>query len=488
VRTLEPGSQRVLAAGAAGVATAAGAAAGMSPQALLLAVVGFLALAMAVAWFRLTVRGDAGSVVVLLAVFVLNRPVAALLGEEHPATASLGLCDDLLLALGVVVLAISRRPSTVQVPRIFWWGFLAYGICGVASAVVQGAELSVIAEGTWLALKLPIAIWYATRLTWSCRAYRWLWFTVGGLLAVTAVVSLVEAFLPELVHTYFGFQGIENRFGLTALKGVFEHPAQASTYLLFVVCLLLGTGSLRGTRALMLGCASVLALLTLRLKAFVDLAGVGALALATTRGRAVRLVSPFIVLALAAVMFAVGEGTIRGRYETVLGPEASSPRSSLYATSGEIVADEMPLGVGFGRFGSETSTEPYSEIYFEYALSDVYGFRPDNPVYATDASWATAFGEAGLLGGVAVFAGLGALWLTLWRRSRFGAEYRIRSSLLFLTVILLDSLASPRLFDGLAAIGLGVLLSLQAFPAAAPTRKPHQANGIVEAPAMVRGQ
>jgi hypothetical protein len=482
--TRRPGKQRVVAAAACGVATAAGAMAGLSPHTLLLAVVVCLVLSTAVAWFWLTVRGDAGSVVVLVAVFVLNRPVAALLGEDHPATASLGLCDDLLLAVGVVVLAVSRRPPMVQLPRVFWWGFLAYGLCGAASGVVSGAELAVVVEGTWLALKLPIAVWYATRLTWSPGSYRWLWLTVGGLLTVTVLVSLVEIFLPDLVHAYFGYQGIESRVGLSALKGVFEHPAQASTYLLFMVCLLLGTGAVRGTRALMLWCASVLALLTLRLKAFVDLAALGGLSLATTRGRAVRLVSPFVVLALAGVVFAAGEGMIRGRYESVLGPEASSPRSSLYSTSGEIVTDKMPLGVGFGRFGSETSTEPYSEIYFEYALNDVYGFRPDNPVYATDASWATVFGEAGLLGGLAVFVALGALWVTLWRHARNGTEYRIRSSLLFLTVILLDSLASPRLFDGLAAIGLGVLLSLQAFPVLPPTRQPRHEHGVVEAPAL----
>jgi hypothetical protein len=60
--------------------------------------------------------------------------------------------------------------------------------------------------------------------------------------------------------------------------------------------------------------------------------------------------------------------------------------------------DYFPLGAGFSKFGSWYAAVNYSEYYYMYGCSEVYGLQPGNTFFATDTFWPMIWGECGFLG------------------------------------------------------------------------------------------
>ena len=75
-----------------------------------------------------------------------------------------------------------------------------------------------------------------------------------------------------------------------------------------------------------------------------------------------------------------------------------SARQSLTDNSYKIVKDFFPLGVGFGKYGSWYARKYYSEYYYRYNMSFIYGLNPEDPFFATDVFWGSILGETGFLG------------------------------------------------------------------------------------------
>ena len=60
--------------------------------------------------------------------------------------------------------------------------------------------------------------------------------------------------------------------------------------------------------------------------------------------------------------------------------------------------DYFPIGVGFGKYGSWNARKYYSEYYYKYNMTNVYGLTPDNAFFATDVFWGSIIGETGFIG------------------------------------------------------------------------------------------
>ncbi len=74
-------------------------------------------------------------------------------------------------------------------------------------------------------------------------------------------------------------------------------------------------------------------------------------------------------------------------------------RVVLYVKSSEIARDFFPLGTGQGTLGSIPVNIIYSNVYYDYELSDIWGLTEDNEVnFKMDTHWANALGEMGVLG------------------------------------------------------------------------------------------
>lgn len=79
-----------------------------------------------------------------------------------------------------------------------------------------------------------------------------------------------------------------------------------------------------------------------------------------------------------------------------LNPNASRARA--LNASIEIANDYAPIGSGFATFGTIMSGQYYSKAYYEYGLSERWGFMPEHYGYISDGGWATMIGQFGYLG------------------------------------------------------------------------------------------
>jgi hypothetical protein len=415
-------------------------------------------------------RGRPSGVIAILVVTALNRPLANLLGDPRLAE-FLQQFDDICLALAIVCALISGRSGWRRMPIAIWVGFGIFALSGLAGDIVEGVTPAVWLDGLWLALKLPLTILALAGISWTESSIQTCRNLLSGFIFACAVISMVEFMSPDVVRQYFSSSGTLDRFGLISLKGFFEHPAQAATFYLFALCFMVGADA--GTRKkLTQVVAVVLTIMSLRVKAIIDVLVILFLRVATSRHLLVRATIPAILLAAILGSLLGGSDVVESRITGGANTSSSglSPRQSLYSTSFQIARDHLPFGVGFGRFGSQTSADEYSPVYVEYGLADNYGFTRTAPIYVKDAGWATVLGESGAMGFVAFAYALVHLWLHLWSRVRqnLSAVIQVRQqsytlgAWLFMTVFLIDSLASPRIFDGLAAVALAILLGMAA--------------------------
>lgn len=445
-----------------GVAGGAGIALSACPT-IVATVLAMIVVLLFMGWLVHALARRSGMAAVLIAAtFLLNRPVGNVTGIESVSRA-LSVADDAVLLLGLLMLLHAPPVGDRVVPRMFWIGFAIFAVLGVGGGLLDDAPLRSVVAGSWLALKLPIATWIMLRLRWTRRDVRALQMMLATVLVVTVAVSMVELLRPDAVRSVFGYTpGQTDRLSLTSLKGIFAHPVQSATFMLFTASVFVG--ATRGRTQVVGLVALAMAVLSLRVKALVDVVAIIGMRLVMSARASTRYLSPLLLVCLLGAVATAGYDLIRLRIGAILG-DGDFARSRLLEASWAIARDHFPVGTGFGTFGSEASLHPYSDVYVQYGLSDSYGFRPEAPLFATDASWATVMGEAGALGAVLVVVALGALWVSLFRRARDGKGQGFRlAALVFVSVVLIDSLASPRLFDGFAAVGLGALISLAAQP------------------------
>lgn len=78
-------------------------------------------------------------------------------------------------------------------------------------------------------------------------------------------------------------------------------------------------------------------------------------------------------------------------------------RGVLLKTAIQIAKDNSPLGSGLGTFGSEASRINYSQLYYQYNISGVWGLSEIDPLFITDSYWAMILGEYGFVGAIIMF-------------------------------------------------------------------------------------
>lgn len=432
----------------------------ISLESLVLVAAGLIALVLVVAFVALAARRSAIPGIVVLGLALLDNPLAALAGGGTAAQV-VGYLDDASLALLFAMVGF-RAPVAKAVPRLAWVGLGAFAATGIAGALVSGVSTEALPLGAWLALKLPLTIHVMTRLIWTSRSVRVLIGFVLSVFAINLAASMIELVQPQVIRSIFGAtRGETARLGIASLQGVFAHPVQAATFLLFVMVVFLGAPVARKMRWVGYVAAG-LGVLGLRAKTIVDVFVVLALRIMFQRGVVTRALTPILIVVMGAAILTVSADLLFSRVAAVLESDTSA-RALLLDTANEISRHYFPLGGGFGTFGSEASRAIYSPLWREYGLSSLWGFQPGAAQFATDASWATVLGESGVLGAIGFALAMVAIWTSQFRTARLRGERSWSlAALMFTSVVILDSLASPRLFDGFSAAGLGVLLALAA--------------------------
>jgi hypothetical protein len=121
----------------------------------------------------------------------------------------------------------------------------------------------------------------------------------------------------------------------------------------------------------------------------------------------------------------------------------------LYLVSAQIAWDYFPFGAGLGRFAGHISMKYYSDIYYQYSISHIWGLTGEegDASFGMDTYWPYVLGELGVLGFILFLILLGSI---IWQPLRSLAietdairRWFIIASFLILTESLVEAFASP---------------------------------------------
>ena len=399
-----------------------------------------------------------GTLIAIWLFFLLQPLLVALIGKDSAAGYLVEVVDiPILLVIGLLGLFLAARHHATVVR----WLLIAGGVvlaCGVASDLAAGAPLTASTIGATYRMKLFLVLGAGLAVQWTpalaTRARKVVIFSasfvgVTGIFDFVSGGALRNVFADPTTHTL--------RLGYISAGGIFENLAVLGTFMAIAFIVLLGMpwqgrAARRVPQLLIVGLA---ALFTLRLKTIVSIPAAAVALAATSRRVRARLVlvAALVALAVGALATLTQRDLVTGVVNEQVGrytSETQQPRQLLETVSLEIARDDFPLGAGFGRFGSAPSIErgTYSPIYAQYGLSQRYGFRPGDPIFALDAAWPGLLGEVGVLGFAAFVATILVLALLLFRRSREAGVQSAFASIGFgvMVVIVIESFGGAAIF------------------------------------------
>lgn len=415
-------------------------------------------------------------VVALWVLLVVQLPIAGMAADVSPQLVqTVKGADDVILLLLALRAVWSRSPLP-------WWtvwagGFLAFGL---ASGLILAVPLSILGSGLVLAAKLFLAVFVATSFVWTERDRQLALRVVLAAGAIVAALGLADLAFTESLRDFLGSPSYEgNGYRAQAVQSIFPGPARFSLMMNVVGVMMLASAIVRQRRAdlLIAGLFFLAALASLRLKSLLGVIAVMLVVALLSRRlglRSARRALPALA-ALAALGVVALWPIVRTQLEAYLGTDTA--RGELYRGAVALANEHLPLGVGFGRYGSFPSRTNYSPEYEGLGFDEMYGLSAQNPQFLTDTSWPAVLGEAGWLGLVCFGLSLLVLGLAAWRSCDRSFSARDSAPLLRVfalaallvgVLFMVETIAAPTLFDGFAAVTLALFLGAgQDWPGAA---------------------
>lgn len=305
-------------------------------------------------------------------------------------TSLVGYYDEFLgfVFFGVLLVRVMLRgiPKNYFKIVLLFVGFIAVGFIGTAANNLQPA--SAVIEDVVACSKFVIVLYGSISLMKDKDSTAIL-LSLEKISRVLIVVLFSLVVIDEILPGTL-FSGGTGAFGLREVHLFYYHPsvlAQVSALLLAV----LSIGFPERNRvyrvlALLIMCST----LTSKAIGFVFLyffiCGIG-----RTKSGVARF--GLVLCAVLCVVF-VSSDAISLYYGNT-----QSARYTLMADSLQIAADNAPLGLGFGTFGSAAAANNYSPVYLQLGYLARYGLGyAGTTSYLTDTFWPVLFGEFGYLG------------------------------------------------------------------------------------------
>ncbi|MDP6380389.1 MAG: hypothetical protein QF662_03495, partial [Phycisphaerae bacterium] len=306
--------------------------------------------------------------------------------------------DEVFVILSFLLVAVYRlRKKIFPLKTGIEWPLLGFLLVGIISSIaakvptfIAASQLVLYAKGFllfYVFANLPVT---ETVLRKYTRAFFWV-------AAVILALGVVDFAYPTWFRAATGnVARMERRAGILSVESVFVHPgafAWFTAYMgLFVLAFFLVTGK---WRYFLLSIAfSYGVVFSMRRKAIIGLLLAAGSACALKRCRSWKNVLCIAILGLCVVVpnynriYSLGSSAAEtyGRdylaHTGDVGPEDApgfrEARMALYFTSLKVAKDHLPLGAGFGRYGSWMSRVHYSPLYDTYELSSMPGLSRKN--------------------------------------------------------------------------------------------------------------
>jgi hypothetical protein len=463
-RPLSGSALPYLAAGGLALAMGAFAAAG-DGMVVATALVGLIVVGAAVALYR---KDPVLALIWFWFVALFNAPVSAAVGYSTSRGEAIRQGDEILVVLFVLLTLGRLLRSTERLPSVRYV-VVAVGVAcfGVVGAIMHGVPLRVTAVGAWLGLKLWIMVAITLVLPWTEDDAKRIYSVITKVGVPVAVLGFVDyathGDVSRSLHTAVSY-GTLNGYRANAVQSVLATPGEYSLFmsLLFALTVSRLTASRSWDDLALVLLFAASAILSLRLKGVLSLAAVLLIVVAAQTAYNPRIAASVLLIGIILVLavYSVEKSVITKQVSTYSSLE-TTPRAKLYSTSELIAKKDFPFGVGFGRFASYPSRLYYSPVYQEYGLNVVFGLSPSYPKFIDDTSWPSVIGETGY-GGFAIYLIgllmlLGAIVRALQRASST-KKWLPLAALCAFSVLLVDSLGDPTLFDWAATTTFALIL------------------------------
>lgn len=411
---------------------------------------------------------------------VLATVVGALLVSQLQGLGGgAGALDEAMVVVGAVVVTVRRlvrEGSVVRFPGTLW--FAGFAAAGVVSAQLHDVPAPVWLQGGLLLLKAVLLGHTAAQLHWSDVELRTI--VRAGLVAAVVLVALglVNLVAPGPWSALVAQSAPEMHGPVPALLGPFRQPAAYGRLAVILAASVLAyqlvvRASVRGYALAV--ALSGLSLLTFRVKSFVGLVVVTTGLLLRTGPRPVVRLGLLALPALLVVAGPLAWTFVVADLSLYYGG-GDSARSLLTAGGVALAQRDLPLGAGFGRYGSATAAEYYSPEYLALGFEYIWGLgRVEGwGAFLNDTQWPALLGETGFLGTACYVVGLLLALGVLLRRvgpdeTPLTRWLRI-SGICCLVLVLLDSVGASALTSppsyALVYLAPGIVASMRADRAA----------------------
>lgn len=383
---------------------------------------------------------DAKERILLATLIVL--PFQCVLQERFAPFSYLDELAVILLAVFILVEGKAGELLRGAIPQVV--SIVAFCIIGLLSNFISGIATSAVAISidAFTCLKFPLTVIMASVIFRNKQN-----LLEAAIWCGKVLIIIVAVFCP--INQFFNIgMGSDYRFGVKSYAFVFTHPTFLSWFLAGILLLFLGRkNEVSGSwiaLTLFLICS------TMRSKAIGFSVVVSVLLPAINRGKRAAIAA-FIVGGAAALALAWGQILY---YYTGDG----FARADLSVTSLEIAGDYAPLGSGFATFGSNITSNPkyYSQLYYDYGLSEVWGLTPDDASFVSDSFWPTIIAQFGWVGLASYVTMMGLLVAYQYQR----ASNSVTRILLCAYSYLLISTTGESAFFNPSSVGLAMCLCL----------------------------
>lgn len=259
--------------------------------------------------------------------------------------------------------------------------------------------------GGALVIKFPLLIFSIMNIKIKGEEIRNFVNAIINIAKFTSPFVIVSFLFPTIYKAFFPFVMYETpRLGFHGAMGLFYFPGLSGWFNFFVACIFLSMHQYTHTRKAFLYFLyfSGLALLSLKVKVIISVIAILSIWLLFFNSKFKLLKIFFGSITGSAIYMAFSSVISTNINMYFVGGQSlqdDTARLALLNTSYKIAQDYFPLGVGFSKFGSEFAKRNYSEYYYEYGLSNIYGLRViDNAGFATDTYWPQVIGEVGIFG------------------------------------------------------------------------------------------
>ncbi len=388
---------------------------------------------------------------------------------EHWTGVDLLLFDEIAVLMFAVVAVVRHGAPNGRI-RVgaAELGLAALAAAGLTSSLVESVPVVTMLAGLALLLKAValfyIVSWLRLRSTDVARVG----IVVIGLGVLIGFAGFVEWLNPAAFQTALNLPPFaQTRGGISVVRSIFLHPALYGWLTAFTALLLYAIFlTRRSWWALPLALA--LSLGTLLSGRRTPLVGVvlGLVAglawqfrSSATRASLVRTWIPIFVAGVVAIVLLLptlstmvthtlseylpDRAAVSELFSDDPDPAVVAvlhPRTALYLGSVAVAIDRLPLGAGFGRYGSHLSRSEYSPIYADYGLDRIAYLQPERADAVTDTYWPMVLGETGLIGLLGALTFIGVLTARLWRATGASSEALVRTISLGVLMIFAEGL------------------------------------------------